>query len=116
MNLTREKWERVVGICAEQNNGRVPMLAGTADLSTAGTIEKSKFAESLGYDGFLIISHWYQVHTMRELEAYFQVVRDATSKSMTLLSGPDLRRINRHISKLPKKNNTHKRIIKYREN
>ena len=88
MNLTREEWERVVGICAEQNAGRVPMIAGTADLSTPGTIEKSQFAESLGYDGFLIISPWYQVHTMREIEAHFQAVRDATSRSIMIYNNP----------------------------
>ena len=88
MNLTREEWERVLGICAEQNNGRVPMLAGTADMSTPGTIEKSKFAESLGYDGFLIILPWYQVHTMREIEAHFQAVRNATSKPIMIYNNP----------------------------
>ena len=88
MNLTRAEWERVLGICHEQNRGRVPMLAGTADMSTPATIEKSKFAESLGYDGFLIISPWYQVHTMREIEAHFRAVRDATSKPIMIYNNP----------------------------
>ena len=90
MNLTRAEWERVLGICQEQNRGRVPMLAGTADISTPATIEKSKFAESLGYDGFLIISPWYQVHTMREIEAHFRAVRDATSKPIMIYNNPRL--------------------------
>lgn len=88
MNLTREEWERVLGICAEQNRGRVPMLAGTADLSTRGTIEKAKFAESLGYDGHLIIPPWYQVHTMREIEAHFRSVRSATTKPIMIYNNP----------------------------
>lgn len=88
MNLTRAEWERVVVISAEQNAGRVPMLAGTADLSTPGTIEKCKFAESLGYDGFLIIPPWYQVHTMREIEAHYQAVRDATRKPIMIYNNP----------------------------
>ncbi len=88
MNLTRAEWERVLVISAEQNNGRVPMLAGTADMSTAATIEKCKFAESLGYDGFLIISPWYQVHTMREIEAHFRAVRNATSKPIMIYNNP----------------------------
>jgi len=88
MNLTRAEWERVLVISAEQNNGRVPMLAGTADMSTAATIEKCKLAESLGYDGFLIISPWYQVHTMREIEAHFRAVRNATSKPIMIYNNP----------------------------
>jgi 4-hydroxy-tetrahydrodipicolinate synthase len=88
MNLTREEWERVLGICKDQNRSRVPMLAGTADMSTPATIEKCKFAESLGYDGFLIISPWYQVHTMREIEAHFRAVRNATSKPIMIYNNP----------------------------
>ena len=87
-NLTRGEWERVLGICAEQNRGRVPMLAGTAELSTAGTSEKAKFAESLGYDGHLIIPPWYQVHTMREIEAHYQAVRSATTKPIMIYNNP----------------------------
>ena len=48
MNLTREEWERVLGICQEQNRGRVPMLAGTADMSTPATIEKSPVRRETG--------------------------------------------------------------------
>jgi 4-hydroxy-tetrahydrodipicolinate synthase len=88
MNLTRAEWERVLVISAEQNNGRVPMLAGTADMSTEATIEKCKFAESLGYDGFLIIPPWYQVHTMREVEAHFRAVRAATTKPIMIYNNP----------------------------
>jgi len=88
MNLTRSEWERVLVISAEQNNGRVPMLAGTADMSTSATIEKCNFAESLGYDGFLVIPPWYQVHTMREVEAHFRAVREATSKPIMIYNNP----------------------------
>lgn len=88
MNLSRAEWEQVLGICRDQNRGRVPMLAGTADLTTAGTIEKCRFAESLGYDGHLIIPPWYQVHTMREIEAHYRRVRDATSKPIMIYNNP----------------------------
>lgn len=88
MNLTRAEWERLLVITAEQNHGRVPMLAGTADMSTAATIEKCKFAESLGYDGFLIIPPWYQVHTMREVEAHYRAIREATTKPIMIYNNP----------------------------
>ncbi len=88
MNLTREEWERVLQICKEQNRGRVPMLAGGADLATAATIERCRFAESLGYDGLLIISPWYQVHTMREVYAHFKAVRDAVPLPIMIYNNP----------------------------
>jgi 4-hydroxy-tetrahydrodipicolinate synthase len=88
MNLTREEWERVLHVCKEQNRGRVPMLAGGADLATAATIERCRFAESLGYDGLLIISPWYQVHTMREVYAHFKAVRDAVPLPIMIYNNP----------------------------
>lgn len=88
MNLSRAEWEQVLGICQEQNAGRVPMLAGTADLSTWGTIEKSKFAETMGYDGLLVIPPWYQVHTAREVEAHFRALRDAVSIPVMIYNNP----------------------------
>ena len=33
MKWTRAAWERVVGTCANQNRGRVPMLAGLTDMA-----------------------------------------------------------------------------------
>lgn len=88
MNLTREEWERVLQICKEQNRGRVPMLAGGSDLATAATIERCRFAEGLGYDGLLIISPWYQVHTMREVYAHFKAVRDAVPLPIMIYNNP----------------------------
>ena len=88
MNLTREEWERVLQICKEQNNGRIPMQAGGADMSTAATIERCKFAENMGYNGLLIISPWYQVHTMREIYAHFKAVRNAVSVPIMIYNNP----------------------------
>jgi 4-hydroxy-tetrahydrodipicolinate synthase len=88
MNLTREEWEGVLGICKEQNGGRVPMLAGTADMSTRGTVERSRFAEQMGYDGLLVIPPWYQVHTMREVHAHYAAVREAVAVPIMIYNNP----------------------------
>lgn len=88
MNLTREEWETVLHITKDQTAGRVPLLAGAADMSTAATVERARFAESLGYDGLLIISPWYQVHTQRELYAHFKAVRDAVSIPIMIYNNP----------------------------
>ena len=87
-NLSRQEWERVLHICIEQNNRRVPCLAGGADMSTWGTIERSKFAEKLGYDGLLIIPPWYQSNTMREVEAHFRALRNAVNIPVMIYNNP----------------------------
>lgn len=88
MNLSRQEWERVLHICHEQNNGRVPALAGGADMATWATIQRSKFAEKLGYDGLLVIPPWYQVHTAREIEHHFRALRNAVNIPVMIYNNP----------------------------
>jgi 4-hydroxy-tetrahydrodipicolinate synthase len=79
MNLTPEEHEKVLRVGIEHVNGRVPVIAGGAALSTRASVELSQFAESLGYNGLLIISPWYQVHTQREIYAHFKAISSAVS-------------------------------------
>ncbi len=88
MNLTREEWEIVLGVTKEAAAGRVPLLAGGAGMSTAETIERSRYAEKLGYDGLLVISPWYQVHTQREIYAHFKALRNAVSIPIMIYNNP----------------------------
>lgn len=94
MNLTREEWEQVLQVCKEANGGRVPMLAGSGDMATAATVERSRFAEALGCDGLLIIPPWYQVHTMREVYAHYKAVHDAVSVPIMIYNNPPVAGIN----------------------
>lgn len=88
MNLTRAEWEHVLDITLSQTAGRVPVLAGTAGMSTAETIEKSRLAEKMGFDGLLVISPWYQVHTQRELYAHFKALRNAVNIPIMIYNNP----------------------------
>ena len=88
MNLSRAEWEQVLGIVKEQTAGRVPLLAGGAWMATPHTIDRCRYAEQLGYDGILLISPWYQVHTQRELYAHFKAVRNAISIPIMVYNNP----------------------------
>lgn len=88
MNLTREEWEAVLDITKSQANGRVPIIAGGADMSTPATVERCRYAEKMGFDGVLVISPWYQVHTQRELYTHFKAIRDAISIPIMIYNNP----------------------------
>ncbi len=100
MNLTRDEWETVLGVTKEQTAGRVPLIAGGADMSTAATIERCRLAEKLGYDGLLIISPWYQVHTQREIYAHFKAIRDAVSIPIMIYNNPPVTGIELSVALL----------------
>lgn len=86
--LSREEWETVLDVSMQQVAGRVPVLAGTAALSTAETIDRSRFAERRGFDGLLVVSPWYQVHTQREIYSHFKSLRDAVSLPIMIYNNP----------------------------
>lgn len=88
MNLSRHEWESVLGVVKDQSDGRVPLLAGGAWMSTRHTIERCRYAERLGYDGILLIAPWYQVHTQRELYAHFRAVRESISLPIMVYNNP----------------------------
>ncbi|MHC4123838.1 MAG: dihydrodipicolinate synthase family protein [Planctomycetota bacterium] len=100
MNLTRQEWEKVLVTVMEQTADRVPLIAGGAGMSTAETIERSKFAESLGYDGLLVISPWYQVHTQREVYVHFKTLREAVSIPIMIYNNPPVTGIQLSIELL----------------
>jgi 4-hydroxy-tetrahydrodipicolinate synthase len=100
MNLTRDEWETVLGITKEHTAGRVPLIAGGADMSTAATIDRCRFAEKLGYDGLLIISPWYQVHTQREIYAHFKAIREAVAIPIMIYNNPPVTGIQLSIDLL----------------
>lgn len=87
-NLTREEWEQVIHITKDQTAGRVPLLAGGADMSTEAAISRCRFAEKIGCQGLLVVSPWYQVHTERELYAHFKALRDAVPLPIMIYNNP----------------------------
>ncbi len=102
MNLTRDEWEAVLQIVKVQTDGRVPLLAGGAWMSTDETIERCQFAESMGYDGLLVISPWYQVHTQRELYAHFKAVRNSVSVPIMIYNNPPVTGVQLSVELLEK--------------
>ncbi len=102
MNMSREEWEDVVQITRQQSAGRVPMLAGGAWMSTAETIERSRWAQKIGCDGLLVISPWYQVHTRRELYAHFKALRKAVDVPIMIYNNPPVAGVRLDVELLEK--------------
>jgi 4-hydroxy-tetrahydrodipicolinate synthase len=58
--LTFEEWATVVDTTVAAAGGRVPVVVGSSDLTTAGTIRRAGYAQSAGADAVMIlpISYW----------------------------------------------------------
>jgi 4-hydroxy-tetrahydrodipicolinate synthase len=75
--LTDAEYEQVARFCLEKINKRVKVIIGTGSNCTKKAIEKSKFAESIGADGVLAVTPYYNKCTQNGLIKYYQDISDA---------------------------------------
>ena len=74
--LTHEEHERVIELCIESANGRVPVIAGTGSNSTDEAISLTKYSKQSGADGALIVTPYYNKPTQDGLYKHFKEIND----------------------------------------
>ncbi len=57
--MTQEERARVIEVCVDQVNGRIPVIAGTGDTATKLVIEATKHALDVGADAAIIVNPYY---------------------------------------------------------
>lgn len=75
--LSHEEHDLVIELCVKTVAGRVPVIAGAGSNSTAEAVRLAKHAESVGADGVLIVSPYYNKPTQAGLFAHFNAVAEA---------------------------------------
>jgi len=75
--LSNEEHERVIEICIEAANKRVPVIAGTGSNSTQEAITLTKDAAKAGASGSLQVSPYYNRPTQEGLYRHFKAIADS---------------------------------------
>ncbi len=86
--LTHDEHRRVVEICVEVANKRVPVIAGAGSNSTAEAVSLARFAEEVGADAVLSIVPYYNKPSQEGMFQHFSAVAGATSLPVILYSVP----------------------------
>lgn len=86
--LTREEQLRVVAICAEEAHGRVPVLAGAGGYNTAHVIEMAREFQSLGANGILSVTPYYNRPTQEGLYQHYKAIAEAVALPIILYNVP----------------------------
>ncbi|MEL7027746.1 MAG: 4-hydroxy-tetrahydrodipicolinate synthase [Pseudomonadota bacterium] len=86
--LSHDEHRRVVELCIEAAEGRVPVIAGAGSNSTAEAIELLKHAQGAGADAALIVSPYYNKPSQEGLYAHFKALNDVSEIPIILYNIP----------------------------
>jgi 4-hydroxy-tetrahydrodipicolinate synthase len=86
--LAREEKLRVMEMAVNVGFGRLPVLSGVAENSTAAACEYVRGCEKLGVDGFMLMPGMLYKGDPRETMAHFRTVAKATSLPIMIYNNP----------------------------
>lgn len=86
--LHDDEHQRVIKLCVEAANRRVPVIAGTGTNSTDHTIALTRQAKAAGADAALIVCPYYNKPTQEGLYQHFKSVHDAVEMPIVIYNIP----------------------------
>ena len=92
MSLAEKK--SVIDFSVKVANGRVPIIAGTGGNNTADAVAMSKYAESVGADGLLLVTPYYNKTTQKGLIAHFSKIAESVNIPIILYNVPSRTGLN----------------------
>ncbi len=88
LTVSREERRTIVAETVKHVDGRIPVLIGTMNASTAIAVEQSVQARDLGADGLMILPPYYYTPTDDEIFRYYQAITDAVDLPIMLYNNP----------------------------
>jgi 4-hydroxy-tetrahydrodipicolinate synthase len=86
--LSAAERRRVVEIVLEAANGQVPVMAGAGGYDTHEVVHLAKEMQSIGVQGLLSVTPYYNKPTPEGLHRHFSAIADATSLPIVLYNVP----------------------------
>jgi 4-hydroxy-tetrahydrodipicolinate synthase len=73
-SMTLDEKKRLIEVCLDEVDGRVPVLAGTGCQSTRETVELTRWARDAGVTGALVVAPYYLKPTFNEVFDHYKEV------------------------------------------
>jgi 4-hydroxy-tetrahydrodipicolinate synthase len=86
--LSFDEWKTVVDTTVAAVAGRVPVVVGSSDLTTAGTVARAEYAERAGATAVMVIPVSYWALNEREIVQHYTSVSDAISIPIMAYNNP----------------------------
>ena len=86
--MTETEKKDAIKFTVEVVNKRVPVIAGTGTNNTSASVKMSTWAESVGVDGLLVITPYYNKTTQKGLVAHFGEIANSVKIPLVLYNVP----------------------------
>ena len=86
--MTEQERKDTIKLTVDVINKRIPVIAGTGTNNTAASIKMSQWAESIGVDGLLVITPYYNKTTQKGLIAHFKAISDSVNTPIIIYNVP----------------------------
>jgi len=86
--LSHDEHHKVVEWCIEQAAGRVPVIAGAGSNSTAEAISLVRHARSVGADGVMVVTPYYNKPSQEGLFLHYTALADAADLPLIIYNIP----------------------------
>lgn len=93
-SMTFQERIKLFQIIKEAVGSKIPLIAGTACISTVETIQLTKAVEEMGYETVMIASPYYTKPNQLELYHHFKKIAEATKINITLYNIPIFTGVN----------------------
>ena len=84
--MTKEEKIAAITCAVETSNKRVPIIVGTGSNNTKQAVENSRLAESLGADGLLLVTPYYNKCTQQGLVEHYKTIAESVSLPIIVYS------------------------------
>ena len=93
-NMTLEEKKTLIKFSVELIDKRVPLIVGAGSNNTATSIEMSQYAESVGADGLLLVTPYYNKTTQEGLIHHYNSIASKTTLPIILYNVPSRTGLN----------------------
>ena len=109
--VSHEEHRRVIEICVDVADRRVPVIAGAGSNSTDEAVSLTRFAEDIGADAVLSVVPYYNKPTQEGLFQHFSAVAKATTLPILLYSVPGRTVVDVSVDTMARLRDAHSNIV-----
>ena len=112
--MSDEEHKETIRFTVEYVNKRIPVIAGTGSNDTLYAVELSQYAESVGVDGLLLVTPYYNKTTQSGLIKHYNYIADRVNLPIILYNVPSRTGVN-ILPKTAFELSKHKNIVAIKE-